>query len=183
MTNRQKEWSWSLQRNTETSFTWIFELLYIKKNDDEHEKKADRLVTWYRFFSIPKQPWWQRKRLKQLQLNLATYVRANQDFCKKNLTLFLPAPPTTIPLRLHVIILRGGRGGNCGTVQCWSCGGPLLSDISWLPHCGGGGDHDSRLTWLEYEGFVAAVEDARESVGPFEVEKGGDGEDQEQADQ
>lgn len=31
--------------------------------------------------------------------------------------------------------------------------------------------------------LVAAVEDARESVGAFEVEKGGDGEDQEQADQ
>lgn len=31
--------------------------------------------------------------------------------------------------------------------------------------------------------LVAAVEDARESVGTLEVEKGGDGEDQEQADQ
>lgn len=31
--------------------------------------------------------------------------------------------------------------------------------------------------------LVAAVEDARESVGAFEVEKGGDGEDQKQADQ
>lgn len=31
--------------------------------------------------------------------------------------------------------------------------------------------------------LVAAVEDAWESVGAFEVEKGGDGEDQEQADQ
>lgn len=30
--------------------------------------------------------------------------------------------------------------------------------------------------------FVAAVEDVRESVGAFEVEKGGDGEDEEQAD-
>lgn len=31
--------------------------------------------------------------------------------------------------------------------------------------------------------LVAAVEDARESIGAFEVEKGGDREDQEQADQ
>lgn len=132
-----------------------------------------------------------RKQQKQLQLNLAIYVQVswfsftllnmvrNSDIIPERSLLPAPALP---PLFLHIIVLSGGCGGYSGTVQCWCCRGPLPSYISWLPHWRRW-DHNSCLTWLEYEGLVAAVEDARESVGAFEVEKGGNREDQEQADQ
>lgn len=120
---------------------------------------------------------------KQLPLSLATYVlhmMRKSDIVPERSALPAPRPPRPPPL--HGKVLSGWRLGHSGAVQCWRWKGPLPSDISRLPHWRGG-DHDSCFTWLEYEGLVAAVEDTRKSVGAFEVEKGGDREDQEQADQ
>lgn len=133
-----------------------------------------------------------RKQQKQLHMNAATCLWVNWSFShcwtfawNKNWTFFLSFLSYLQPhhfLLLHIIFLSGGCGWHGGTVYCWCCRGALPPDIPWLPHCGGG-DHNSCLTWLEYKSFVAAVEDVREAVGAFEVEKRGHGENQEQADQ